>query len=94
MKAQTDVWRNGRVRTWFDYFKNATSTVGAILLASAPILASNGLVDRGYTQIAATVGGVFILVTPVSQLFGANEDAPAQIIKGFKRALFCTGLQN
>lgn len=81
MKAQTDIWRNGRVRTWFDYFKNATSTVGAILLASAPILASNGLVDRGYTQIAATVGGVFILVTPVSQLFGSNEDAPAQIVK-------------
>jgi hypothetical protein len=81
MKTQTDVWRNGRVRNWFDYFKNTTNSVGAILLASAPILASNGLVDKGYTQIAATVGGVFILVTPVSQLFGSNEDAPAQIIK-------------
>jgi len=81
MKAQTDIWRNGRVRTWFDYFKDATSTVGAILLASAPILASNGLVDKGQTQIAATVGGLFILVTPVSHLFGSNEDAPAQIVK-------------
>ena len=81
MKEQADVWRNGRVRTWFDSFKDVTSTVGAILLASAPILASNGLVDRGYTQAAATVGGIFILVTPVSHLLGSNEDSPAQIVK-------------
>ncbi len=81
MKEQADVWRNGRVRTWFDAFKDITSTVGAILLASAPVLASNGLVDRGYTQAAATVGGIFILVTPVSHLLGSNEDSPAQIVK-------------
>jgi hypothetical protein len=81
MNAQSDIWRNGRVRTWFDSFKDITSTVGAILLASAPILASNGLVDKGYTQAAATVGGIFILVTPVSHLLGSNEDSPAQIVK-------------